>query len=87
MVRIIISTAAVVLLLMPVIASAGETPTARSVQGQWAIADKCNRNAIAKYPDHTREALEKRDRDVRRCLVTNRQEARTPLAPPQAPKN
>jgi hypothetical protein len=87
MVRITISTAAVVLLLMPVIASAGESPTARSVQGQWRVADKCNRTAIAKYPDHTPEALAKRDQDVRRCLVANRQEARTPLSPPQAPKN
>ena len=86
MVRITISTVAVVL-LMPVIASAGQSSSARGVEGQWAIADKCNRNAIAKYPDHTREALEKRDRDVRRCLVYNRQEARTPLTPPQTPKN
>jgi hypothetical protein len=87
MVRITISTAALVLLLMPAIASAGDTPTAMAVQGQWAIADKCNRNAIANYPDHASEALAKRDQNVRRCLVYNGQEARTPLSPPQAPKN
>jgi hypothetical protein len=87
MIRITISTAVAMILLMPVIAGAGETSTARATRGQWAIADKCNRTAIAKHPDHTPEALAKRDQDVRRCLVANRQEARTPLSPPQAPKN
>ena len=87
MIRITISTAVAMILLIPVMAGAGETPTARVVQGQWGVGDKCNRTAIAKYPDHTPEALAKRDQDVRRCLVANRQEARTPLSPPQAPKN
>src|SRR5690348_7665568 len=47
-------------------------------EGQWALADKCNRTAIAKYPDHTAEALAKRDEDVRRCLMANRLPSRTP---------
>jgi hypothetical protein len=87
MMRTIISTAVVAILFMPMTAAAGESPTARATQGQWAIADKCNRKAIEKYPDHTREALAKRDQDVRRCLVARRLEARTPLSQPQAPPN
>jgi hypothetical protein len=87
MMRTIISTAVVVILFMPMTAAAGQSSTARATETQWAIADKCNRTAIAKYPDHTSEALAKRDRDVRQCLLAYRLEARTPLSQPQAPQN
>ena len=86
MIRITISTAVAMILLMPVTA-AGETTTARVVQGQWGVADKCNRTAIAKYPDHTPEALAKREQDVHRCLLANRLPSRTPLSPPQTSRN
>ena len=85
--RIIISAAVVVILLVPVMAYAGESATARAFQGQWGIADKCNRNAIAKYPDHTSEALAKREQAVRQCNVANRLPARAPLAPAQPSQN
>jgi hypothetical protein len=87
MIRITISTAVAMILLIPVMAGAGETPTARVVQGQWGVGDKCNRTAIAKYPDHTPEALAKREQDVHRCLLANRLPSRAPLSPPQTSRN
>jgi hypothetical protein len=87
MLRIIISTAIAMILLVPVMADAGESANAKAAQTQWGIADKCNRNAIAKYPDHTSEALAKREQDVRRCNVANRFQARTPLTPAQPSQN
>jgi len=87
MIRITISTSAVMILLMPAMAGAGETPTARVIQGQWGVTDKCNRTAIAKYPDHTPEALAKREQDVHRCLLANRVPSRAPLTPPQTSRN
>jgi hypothetical protein len=87
MMRIIISTAIAVILLVPVMAYAGETPTAKASQTQWGLADKCNRNAIAKYPDHTSEALAKREQAVRQCNVAYRLPTRAPLTPAQPSQN
>ena len=87
MMRIIISTAVAVILLVPVMAYAGETPTARTTQSLWGLSDKCNRNAIAKYPDHTSEALAKREQAVRQCNVASRLPPRAPLTPAQPPQN
>jgi hypothetical protein len=88
MARNTIAIAALLLtVLLPGMAGAGQTTTAKITEGQWGVADKCNRTAIAKYPDHTAEALAKRDRDVRRCLLANRLPSRAPLAPPQTSRN
>jgi hypothetical protein len=87
MARITILTAALVLLFMHVMPAAGETTTAKTTEAQWALANKCNRNAIAKYPDYTSEAAAKRERDVRQCLLANRLPARGPLtSQPLPPK-
>jgi hypothetical protein len=87
MMRTIMSAAVVVIVFLPVTADAGQSANAKASETQWAIADKCNRNAIAKYPDHTSEALAKREQDVRRCNVANRFQARTPLTPAQPSQN
>jgi hypothetical protein len=87
MLRIIISTAMVLILLVPVMANASESANARAAQAQWGVSDKCNRNAIAKYPDHTSEALAKREQAVRQCNVANRLPARAPLTPAQPSQN
>ena len=80
MTRTIISAAAAIVLLMPVTAY-GESATAKTSQAQWGLSDKCNRDAIAKYPDHTSEALAKREQYVSRCNVANRNPARAPQTP------
>ena len=87
MARITISTAALVLLFMHVTPAAGESTTAKATEAQWALANKCNRNAIAKYPDYTSEAAAKRERDVHQCLLNSRLPARAPLtSQPLPPK-
>jgi hypothetical protein len=87
MTRTIISAIAVIVLMMPMTAYASESPSAKASQGRWALSDKCSRNAIAKYPDHTSEALAKREQDVRRCNVANGLPARAPLTPVQPSQN
>jgi len=37
----------------------------------WKVADKCARDAAAKYPDYTRESLAKREAMRRNCLRAN----------------
>lgn len=37
----------------------------------WKVADKCAREAAAKYPDYTRESLAKREAMRRNCLRAN----------------
>jgi len=87
MIRITISTAVAMILLMPVTA-AGETTTARVVQGQWGVADKCNRTAHSKVSGpHPPRLLAKREQDVHRCLLANRVPSRAPLTPPQTSGN
>jgi hypothetical protein len=85
--RIVIAITVVMVLSMPAISHAGQSPNARTSQMQWAVSDKCSRTAIAKNPDHTSEALAKREQDLRQCNVANRLPARAPLTPPQAPQN
>ena len=80
MIRPILTTIAATILLMPYLAHAGQSPTARTTESTWARSDKCNREAIAKYPDHTSEALAKREQQVRHCNLANRTPARAPLS-------
>ena len=37
----------------------------------WKVADKCARDAAAKYPDYTKESLAKREAMRRNCLRAN----------------
>jgi len=37
----------------------------------WKVADRCAREAAAKYPDYTRESLAKREAMRRNCLRAN----------------
>jgi hypothetical protein len=39
--------------------------------GRWKVADKCARDAAAKYPDYTAESLAKREAMRRNCLRAN----------------
>lgn len=59
---------------------AGQSVTAKDTSALWARADRCNRQAIAKFPDHTSEAFAQREQYVRHCNVAARTPARTPLA-------
>ena len=79
MIRPILTTIAATILLLPQLAHAGQSPTARTTESTWAASDKCNRQAIAKYPDHTKEALAQREQHVRLCNLANRTPARAPL--------
>lgn len=56
--------------------------TAVATQHQWGIMDKCARQAIEKYPDHTADDLAKRDAFARKCQLNSR----VPVREGQAPK-
>ena len=55
---------------------------AMAAEQQWAVMDRCTRLAITKFPDHTTDALAKRDDFTRRC----QREARVPVRDGLAPK-
>jgi hypothetical protein len=82
MIRIIMAVLAVIVLLLPATGTAGQSSTAKSIDTQWARSDKCNREAIAKFPDHTAEALEKREKYVHSCNLRYSVPARSPLSTP-----
>jgi hypothetical protein len=52
-----------------------------AAQQQWGLMDKCAKVAIAKFPDHTAEALAKRDDYTRHCQRDSRVPVREGLAP------
>jgi hypothetical protein len=43
------------------------SPQGTAAERQWGAMDKCTRLAITTFPDHTAEALVKRDEFARRC--------------------
>jgi hypothetical protein len=51
-------------------------------QRQWGLMDKCVRQGIEKFPDHTAEDLAKRDNFARQC----QRNFRTPVREGMAPK-
>jgi hypothetical protein len=79
MIRTIVTIAAVTISLLPQTVKAGESANARANRAQWAVSDKCNRDAITKFPDHTSDALTKREQYVRQCNLNSRLPARAPL--------
>ena len=80
--RIRFGLAAIVLLLVagPRAEAVGPT-SAPGVQSEWNVGDQCDRKAIAKFPELTKESLVKRDADARQCRVQNHLPARQPLQP------
>ncbi len=50
-------------------------------QRQWSLMDKCTKQAIARFPDHTAEALAKRDDYTRQCQRDTRVPVREGMAP------
>jgi len=51
----------------------------------WKLSDKCTADALKKYPDYTREGLEKREQHIKQCNLANRTPSRqslTATAPP-----
>jgi hypothetical protein len=52
-----------------------------AAQQQWGVMDKCVKMAIAKFPDHTAEALAKRDEYTRICQRDSRVPVREGLTP------
>jgi hypothetical protein len=58
------------------------TSSGVAAEQQWGVMDRCTKAAIAKFPDHTSEALAKRDDFTRRC----QREARVPVRDGMAPK-
>jgi hypothetical protein len=50
-------------------------------QHQWSAMDKCTKQAIARFPDHTAEALAKRDEFTRQCQRDSRVPVREGMAP------
>jgi hypothetical protein len=55
--------------------------TALTTQQQWGRMDKCARQAIDKFPDHTAEDLAKRDNFARQCQRNLRVPVREGMAP------
>jgi hypothetical protein len=43
------------------------SPRGTATEQQWGAMDRCTKRAIATFPDHTAEALVKRDEFARRC--------------------
>jgi hypothetical protein len=81
MIRIIVPLAAIAVLVLPAAVEA-ESTTARVTQGTWSRSDKCNKDAIAKFPDHSSDALAQRERFVRQCNLNTRAPSRAPLSGP-----
>jgi len=52
-----------------------------AAQRQWSVMDKCAKQAIAKFPDHTAADLAKRDDFTRHCQRDSRVPVREGLAP------
>jgi hypothetical protein len=50
-------------------------------QRQWAVMDKCARDAAQKFPDHTTEGLAQRDAYIRKCQRDSRVPVRQGLTP------
>jgi hypothetical protein len=55
--------------------------TGVATQHQWGVMDKCAKQAIAKFPDHTAEDLAKRDNLTRQCQRNSRVPTRDGSAP------
>lgn len=70
---------AVVLPLVP----AAHAASANGVvaQRQWALMDKCAKEAIQKFPDHTADDLAKRDKFIHICQRDRSVPVRQGLAP------
>jgi hypothetical protein len=52
------------------------------VQRQWSAMDKCAKEALQKFPDHTAEGLAQRDAYIRKC----QRDARVPVREGLSPK-
>jgi hypothetical protein len=68
---------ALAVLLVPFSVQAGSNFTGS--ESVWKASDKCNSRAITKFPDHTSEALAKREAFVRQCNRDSRVPARAPF--------
>jgi hypothetical protein len=53
-----------------------------AAQQQWGVMDRCTKLAVAKFPDHTAEALAKRDEFTRHC----QRDSQVPVREGTAPK-
>jgi len=70
---------AVVLPLAP--AAHAASASGVTAQREWSRMDKCAKQAIQKFPDHTAEDLAKRDEFIRICQRDQRVPVREGLAP------
>ena len=70
---------AVALPLVPAAQAASASGVA--AQRQWALMDKCAKQAIQKFPDHTAADLAKRDEFIRLCQRNQHVPVRQGLAP------
>jgi hypothetical protein len=52
-----------------------------AAQRQWSLMDKCAKEAIQKFPDHTADGLAKRDEFIRICQRDRNVPVRQGLAP------
>jgi hypothetical protein len=75
---------AIILLALPLItvSNVAFAVTSKHPQQQqrWTAGDKCNRQAIEKFPDYTVEENAKREAYLRRCNNSNDAPGRSPLS-------
>jgi hypothetical protein len=69
------------LVLWSITAQAADTRFTTN-QEIWERGDKCNRDALARWPDYTAEALQKREKYVHDCNLRSNTPARVPFVAP-----